>query len=389
MEQKPALSLMFYCALILLGSLILLQSAPLLWHSHQQQTRRTALPVHLTDLSHEVVPLPGGGARNRLRSCRYEYSHGGNRYQSQGFSLLASSRYARDLPALLERIRRRPQAWIDPAAPLDAVLVLDPPQSVLTGLLVGILFLHLGVSFTGIWVLKRVETRRLDAVWSADHTLLPDRSPLGHPVLIPPALTVLGLLPLSFLLVPGAIPAGTFALVSVLLYAAILTASLLRTVLAWGRTASAAIVQIGWEPHKGLHFTPPATLTPSRARLDLVQLRESRFSWSYRKMGRADFERVDGFFSLAPYTFKPSSPWSRPLVFLSSAARTERTRMLETSASLCQILAGQSSRHKGRSLLMGLMRKRPDFGLTITLEGSGSRWTYPLPVVFWTSEISR
>lgn len=388
MEQKPILTLFFYGALIILGALFLRQSLPLLWQSHQQQRLRTVSPAELIELSHEKVPLPGGGQRGRLRSCRYRYTHEGRVYESQGFSIFESSLYSRDLKPRIDRIRQSPQAWIDPDKPMEAVLLLDPPQAVLTSLLIGLLFLHGGLVLTGLWLWGRGETRRISRIWLDTQTLHADKSSLFTPFLLVPGVTILGLLFLSWSLVPLNHSVIGFAGFSILLTAAAQLITGLNLVLQSLRMRGRHIDSISWKPHAGLHFSL-ADLSGCWVILKVQQLRETRFSWGYRQTGKAEFEPMDKGFSLLPYSFKPAPGWYRPMAILSQSVRTENKRMEQESEALCQILAGQSSRHKGRSLLMGLMRKKPDHRLTIILRGQGLVLTYPLPVAFWTSEISR
>ncbi len=388
MEQKPALSFLFYCTLIILGAFFFWQGSRMLLIS-LQQGHRLALPATLNEFRFEAVPRPEGGIRNRLSACRYEYHFKGRTYQGQRFSLFENERYSRDLPVYHKKISKQPTVYIDPGFPMDAVLLIDPPQATLLTLLIGMLFIHWGGYSCLLWYLKKRDRQLIDEQWHGEQSLRPALSQTSAALLLLPTLALALCLLFSFALIPSILSSRSAALISLSLYVLFGIGAAVR-ILQQGRLIRRIpIVNASWTARTGLQFELSTQAQPIRAVLLVSQLRESRFSWRYQKTGQAEFEGGEALFTLAPYTFTAASPWHRPMSFFSSGVKAEWIRMQQESESLCQILAGQSSRHKGRSPLMGLIRKRPDHRLEICIRHGRKRLAYPLPVAFWTSEISR
>lgn len=387
MEQKPVLSLLFYCTMLILGLFFVVQGIPSFITGFSQR-HRSPQPAVLEELKAETLPTPHG-LRRRLSACRYRYQFQGKSYLGQRFSLFESQRYSKELPAYIKQINDQPFAYVDPASPLDAVLLLDPPLSSLLSLTIGLLFFHCGAYFSLLWLFKQKETRHSDEKWKKKKQLPADRHPLYAPLLVLPGTLLALFLLFSYAAVPGLLSSQTGAVLLPLLYFLSILWSTAGLVLRLRRIAKINLTRLSWSPNSGLQFRIKPQETEIRARLKVKRLIERRFSWRYRKTGSAEFEIDGDAFTLAPYSFKPSPSWHRPLGFLFTALRTEEKHMTAESEALCQILAGQSSNRKSRSPLMGLMRKRPDHRLEIHLQNKKLNVSYSLPVAFWTSEISR
>lgn len=387
MEQRPVLSWLFYCTLLILGLFFAVQGiAPFL--TSLSQRHRSPRPAVLEALNAAPLPSPQG-LRHHLNACRYRYEFHGRIYFGQRFSLFDSQRYSRELPHLIRKISDTPLAYVDPARPMDAVLLLDPPLSSLSSLAVGLLFFHCGAYFCLLWLFRKQETRRKAVEWKQKGRLSPDGHSLLTPGLLLPGAGTLLFLPFSFSAVPRLLSSPNAALLLLGLYLLTLLSSAVGFFFRLRGISRYPLTHLSWSPRNGLKFCIESQDPATQARLRVSRLVERRFSWVYRETGQAEFERDEDFFTLAPYSFKASSGWHRPLGFLFTAMDRERKQTLAESEALCQILAGQSSSHKSRSPLMGLMRKRPDHRLEIRLRIKGPTLGYSLPVSFWTSEISR
>ena len=381
------MSVLFFCALIILGSYFIWEGAPF-FLSVMGQENRVAVPAILIDFAIESVPNVKGGTRQRIKRCEYRYQFEGKTYMGHRFSLFDSHRYSWDLPSHHRRIVGNPVAYIDPQSPMDAVLLLSPPLSALLAILVGLLFLHLGLVFFLRWLLRKQDQKRSRSLWQKERRLPPERSPLITPLLLIPGLVLVLLLLCSFALVPRTISSQIGAAVALATFLIALAAYTSWYILRLRRHLRMCI-GASWTPRNGLQIDTLSARGITQATLWIRQLRQSRFSWKYLPMGQGDFDMGEPILSLAPYSFKASSPWLCPLCVISSAQRAQRDKMKAESESLCQILAGQNNRHKGPSPLMGLIRKRPDHLLQISLRHARGKVFYLLPVSFWTSEISR